>query len=308
MVNTTACPPQLGNPQRLLTTPPLLDPDGIRALRQNIPTSEEDNEYGFCLINLRRLAVLESMLFPTVPSRLQQAEGSALCNEIVIREIANFLERVEQTWFPILTDEAWSTCIEPEVAWGLWNVPLMPQGVEYEHPDEICADGIFGGAGIVDLLMCLAAMEGWEFSDPASQQRISEQMHATYEGLPKTPADFLLSEVVTLLEQYPPPAPFDDLVAVCRLVLYETGNVWLDISYSAYYENHADEYWDNLDGLCFLRHAWQAAQPIVQARDRLEAWADAPLLNDGSRYRQIMQLLINRWEIRNGQMILPLAF
>lgn len=295
-------------PQRLLTTPALLDPDGIRILRPSRPRTDKDSERGFCLINLPRLAELEAVYFPASPSQLRQATGSALCSQTVTNQIAHFLERIDNHWFPVLTDEAWSCDIDSEITWALQYPPLYPQGVEYENPDDICADGVFGGSGIVDLLMCIASREDWAFSDPESEQHIYEQMHATYPETPVLPHKFKLTDVISLLEKYPSPPPFDDLAAICRLVLHETHNVWLDTTYSMYYENYPSEFWENVAGMQFLRDEWQRAQPIVQARERLEAWADAPLEQPNNRHRQIVQLLINRWEIRNGQMVLPLAF
>lgn len=308
MAETTACPPPSDRPQRFLAAPALLDPDGIRTLRQSRPRTDKDDEHGFCLINLPRLAELEAMYFPMSHSQLREATGSALCPEVVNDQIAHFLERIHNEWFPVLTDEAWSSHIEPDVSWALQYVPLLPQGVEYEHPDEINADGVFGCAGIVDLLMCLASREEWAFNDAESQQRIYEQMHATYPDTPALPDKFRLTDVVPLLEEYPSLPPFDALVAVCRLVLHETCNVWLDTSYSMYYENHPSEFWENMAGMQFLRDEWRRAQPIVQARECLEAWADAPVELPNDRHRQIVQLLIKRWEIRNGQMVLPLEF
>ncbi len=305
MVKTTARPIYSDRPQRFLTTPTLLDPDGIRALRQARPRRGKDDEHGFCLLNLPRLAELEAAYFPNSHSQLRQATGSALCPQVVTHQIAHFLARIDNEWFPVLTDEAWSSHIEPDVSWALQYVPLFPQGVEYEHPDEINVDGVFGGAGIIDLLMCLASCEEWAFNDADSQQRIYEQMYTTYPDIPALSDKFRLTDVVPLLEKYPLPPPLNDLSLVCQIVLHETCNVWLDTSYSMYYENHPSEYWENMEGMLFLRDEWQRAQPIVQARDRLEIWADAPLEKPHNRHRQIVQLLINRWEIRNGQMVLP---
>ncbi len=308
MVATTPCPTHPINPQRLLTAPALLDSDGIRALRPPRPRTDKNEEHGFCLINLLRLAELEAVYFPASLSQLRQVTGSALCQEVVLNQIAHFLERIDKEWFPIMTDEAWSCHIELDTAWALQYVPIFPQGIEYEHPDEICADGVFGGSGIVDLLMCIASREEWAFSEPESEQRIYEQMHATYPEIPALPHRFKLTDVISLLEKYPSPPPFDDLAAVCRIVLHETCNVWLDTSYSMYYENYPSEFWENVEGMHFLRDEWQRAQPVVKARERLEMWADAPLESSNNRHRQIVQLLINRWQIRNGQMMLPLHF